>query len=44
MTRDLRRLLSEGRIFLTSPTIGYVGMARVDQGYLSAIDARTGGP
>jgi len=42
--RESPRLVSEGRIFLTSPTIGYVGMDRVDQGYLSSIDAKTGKP
>jgi outer membrane protein assembly factor BamB len=34
------RLISGGRIFLTSPTVSYVGSTRVDQGYLFAIDAK----
>jgi len=36
------RLISGGRIFLTSPTVSYIGTNRVDQGYLYAIDAKTG--
>lgn len=36
------RLISGGRIFLTSPTVDYIGTKRVDQGYLYAIDAKTG--
>jgi outer membrane protein assembly factor BamB len=36
------RLISGGRIFLTSPTVRYFGSNRVDQGYLYAIDAKTG--
>jgi len=36
------RLMSGGRIFLTSPTVTYIGTKRVDQGYLYAIDAKTG--
>jgi outer membrane protein assembly factor BamB len=35
-------LISGGRIFLTSPTVRYFGTKRVDQGYLYAIDAKTG--
>jgi outer membrane protein assembly factor BamB len=41
-TRVSSRLTSEGRIFLTSPTVTYTGTNRVDQGYLYAIDAKTG--
>jgi len=40
--RESARLISGGRIFLTSPTVSYTGLSRVDQGYLYAIDARTG--
>ena len=40
--RESARLISGGRIFLTSPTVSYHGLSRVDQGYLYAIDARTG--
>jgi outer membrane protein assembly factor BamB len=36
------RLMSAGWIFLTSPTVTYVGTKRADQGYLYAIDAKTG--
>lgn len=40
--RESARLISEGWIFLTSPTVDYIGTKRVDQGYLYAIDAKTG--
>jgi len=40
--RESVRLISEGKTFLTSPTVRYVGTPRVDQGYLYAIDAETG--
>jgi len=40
--RERAHLISGGRIFLTSPTERYFGTTRVDQGYLYAIDARTG--
>jgi len=40
--RESARLISGGRIFLTSPTVDYVGSKRVDQGYLYAIDSKTG--
>ena len=40
--RESARLASGGRIFLTSPTVSYTGTNRVDQGYLYAIDAKTG--
>lgn len=40
--RETVRLISGDRIFLTSPTVSYYGMSRVDQGYLYAIDARIG--
>ena len=40
--RESARLISGGRIFLTSPTVSYIGLSRVDQGYLYAIDAKTG--
>jgi len=40
--RESARLISGGRIFLTSPTVSYSGTNRVDQGYLYAIDAKTG--
>jgi outer membrane protein assembly factor BamB len=40
--RHSARLTSGGRIFLISPTVDYFGSTRVDQGYLQAIDARTG--
>ena len=36
------RLVSGGRIFLTSPTMSYFGKNNVDQGYFSAVDAKTG--
>lgn len=36
------RLMSGGRVILTSPTVTYVGTQRADQGYLYAIDAKTG--
>lgn len=41
--RESARLFSGGRIFLTSPTVTYLGSNRVDQGYLYAIDAKSGG-
>ena len=37
-------VISGGRIFVTSPTVTYIRMSRVDQGYLYAIDAKTGKP
>lgn len=40
--RESVRLISEGRSFLTSPTVDYIGTSRVDQGYLYAIDAKAG--
>jgi outer membrane protein assembly factor BamB len=40
--RESARLISGGRIFLTSPTVTYIQSTRVDQGYLYAIDAKTG--
>jgi outer membrane protein assembly factor BamB len=40
--RDSARLISGGRIFLTSPRIDYSGTNRVDEGYLYSIDAKTG--
>ena len=40
--RESPRLISGGRIFLSSPTTTYFGTKRVDQGYLYAIDAKTG--
>ena len=40
--RESARLISGGRVFLTSPTVSYIGTNRVDQGYLYAIDAKTG--
>ena len=40
--RESARLISGGRIFLTSLTVSYFGAKRVDQGYLYAIDAKTG--
>ena len=40
--RESVRLISGGRMFLTSPTVTYIQSTRVDQGYLYAIDARTG--
>lgn len=40
--RESARLISGGRIFLTSPTVSYIGSNRVDQGYLYTIDAKTG--
>ena len=40
--RETARLIDGGRIFLTSPTVSYVGTRRLDQGYLYAIDAKTG--
>ena len=42
--RDLAPVVSGGRIFVTSPTVGYTGTSRVDQGQLYAVDARTGKP
>ena len=41
--RESARLISGGSIFLTSPTVTYIGTTRVDQGYLYAIDAKAGG-
>jgi outer membrane protein assembly factor BamB len=41
--RESARLVSGGRIFLTSPTVTYIQSTRVDQGYLYAIDPKTGG-
>ena len=38
--RETARLISRGRIFLTSSTVTYFGTSRVDQGYLYAIDAK----
>jgi outer membrane protein assembly factor BamB len=40
--RESVRLISGGRLFLTSHTLADLGMNVVDQGYLSALDARTG--
>jgi outer membrane protein assembly factor BamB len=40
--RESARLISGGRIFLTSPTVTFIQSTRVDQGYLYAIDAKTG--
>jgi outer membrane protein assembly factor BamB len=40
--RESARLMSGDRIFLTSPTGVYFGTKRVDQGYLYAIEAKTG--
>jgi len=40
--RESARLISAGRIFLTSPTVSYIGTKQVDQGYFYAINARTG--
>lgn len=40
--RETARSIDGDRIFLTSPTVSYVGMSRLDQGYLYAIDAKTG--
>ena len=42
--RESARLISGDRIFLISPTVEYFGTSRVDQGYLYAIDAKTGKP
>ena len=42
--RHSEPVISEGRIFLTSPTVDYFGTSRVEQGYLYAIDATTGKP
>ena len=39
---ETARLISGGRIYLTSPTLTYFGISRVDQGYLYAMDAKTG--
>jgi outer membrane protein assembly factor BamB len=36
------RGIAGGRVFTTSPTVTYVGLSRVDQGYLRAVDLRTG--
>ena len=38
------QLISGGRIFAISPTVEYFGTNRVDQGYLYALDAKTGKP
>jgi len=40
--RHSARLVSGGRIFVISPTVDYFGSSRVDQGYLHALDAKTG--
>jgi len=40
--REFVRLMSGDRIFLTSPTVTYTGTEGADQGYLYAIDAKTG--
>lgn len=40
--RESARLVSGGRLFLTAPTVTYAGTSQVDQGYLRAIDAKTG--
>jgi photosystem II stability/assembly factor-like uncharacterized protein/outer membrane protein assembly factor BamB len=40
--RETARLIGGDRIFLTSPTVSYVGTSQLDQGYLYAIDAKTG--
>lgn len=42
--RESAPVISDGRILLTSPTVDYFGTSRVDQGYLYAIDAKTGKP
>jgi outer membrane protein assembly factor BamB len=38
------QLISGGRIFAISPTVEFSGTSRVDQGYLYALDAKTGKP
>jgi len=43
-SRHSARLVSGGRIFVISPAVDYFGSARVDQGYLQALDAKTGKP
>ena len=40
--RHSARLVSGSRIFVISPTVDYFGSSRVDQGYLHALDAKTG--
>lgn len=40
--RETTRLIAAGRLYLTTPTVRYFGMSRVTQGYLYAIDAKTG--
>jgi outer membrane protein assembly factor BamB len=40
--RESAQLISGGRVYASSPTITYVGMKRVDQGFLCAVDAKTG--
>jgi outer membrane protein assembly factor BamB len=42
--RESVQLISGGRAFLISETVTYSGSRRVDDGYLYAIDARTGKP
>jgi serine/threonine-protein kinase len=38
------QLISGGRIFAISPTVTYFGTSKVDQGYLYALDVKTGKP
>jgi outer membrane protein assembly factor BamB len=38
------QLIFDGRIFAISPTVHYFGTSKVDQGYLYALDAKTGKP
>ena len=38
------QLIFGGRIFAISPTVTYFGTSKVDQGYLYALDAKTGKP
>lgn len=42
--RESAPVISDGRIFLASPTVDYFGTSKVDQGYLYALDAKTGKP
>jgi outer membrane protein assembly factor BamB len=42
--RESTRLISGDQVFLISSTVTYFGTNRVDQGYLYAIDAKTGKP
>jgi outer membrane protein assembly factor BamB len=42
--RESAPVIAEGKMFVTTPTVEYSGTSRVDQGYLYAIEVKTGKP